>query len=250
VRLTALALHITAGVLGIVFGFVALYAAKGAGLHRKSGMAFVYAMLTMAMLGAGMAAIWGRGRTSNIPVGLLTAYLVMTALLTVRPPTQGSRWTDLGLMLVALGVWLSLFTFGIKAVATHEAQVNGIPPAPFFIFGSIALLASIGDFRLIRSGGVRTVQGVPRLVRHLWRMCTALLIAAFSFFLGQSQVFPKPIRIMPLLTIPPLLVLATMVYWLWSVRHVRRVRARINEASSPPGWPRIARRPALGSSTR
>jgi hypothetical protein len=172
----------------------------------------------MAMFGAGMSAIWGRAWTSNIPVGLLTAYLVMTALLTVRPPAPGSRRTDIGLMLVALGVCLSLFTFGIEAVASSEGELNGIPAAPFFIFGSIALLASVGDLRLIRSGGDRTVRGAPRLVRHLWRMCTALLIAAFSFFVGQSQVFPKPIRIMPLLAIPPLVVLATMVYWLWRLR--------------------------------
>ena len=217
-RTTALAVHIAAGVLGIAFGFVALYAAKGAGLHRKSGIVFVYAMLTMAMLGAGMSAIWGRARTSNIPVGLLTAYLVTTALLTVRPPASGSRWKDVGLMLVALAVCLSLFTSGVEAASSPNGQLNGIPVPPFFIFGLIALLASVGDLRLIRSGGVRTVRGRPRLVRHLWRMCTALLIAAFSFFLGQSQVFPKPIRIVPLLALPPLAALVTMVYWLSRVR--------------------------------
>lgn len=217
-RTTALAVHIAAGVLGIAFGFVALYAAKGAGLHRKSGIVFVYAMLTMAMLGAGMSAIRGRARTSNIPVGLLTAYLVTTALLTVSPPASGSRWKDVGLMLVALAVCLSLFTFGVEAASSPNGQLNGIPVPPFFIFGLIALLASVGDLRLIRSGGVRTVRGRPRLVRHLWRMCTALLIAAFSFFLGQSQVFPKPIRIVPLLALPPLAALVTMVYWLSRVR--------------------------------
>jgi hypothetical protein len=31
----------------------------------------------------------------------------------------------------------------------------------------------------------------------LWRMSFALLIAAFSFFLGQAKVIPKPIRIIP-----------------------------------------------------
>ena len=39
--------HIVAGGLGLVSGFVALYAAKGARLHRKSGRVFFYAMLTM-----------------------------------------------------------------------------------------------------------------------------------------------------------------------------------------------------------
>lgn len=85
---------------------------------------------------------------------------------------------------------------------------------PFFIFGSIALLASVGDLRMIRAGGVQVLRGAPKIARHLWRMSFALPIAAFSFFLGQAKVFPKPIRIIPLLIIPPLVVLAALLYWL------------------------------------
>jgi hypothetical protein len=218
VRTTALAIHISAGGLGILAGFVALYAVKGATLHRKGGMVFVYAMVTLGLMGALMAAVWGRAPSSNIPVGLLTAYLVITGLMTVRPPAAGLRSLDLGLMLVALAVCLTLFAFGAKAFASPTGTLSDIPAPPFFIFGSVALLAAVGDLRMIRSGGVLAIHGVPRLVRHLWRMCFALLIAAFSFFLGQAQVIPKPIRIVPLLIIPPLLVLAAMVYWLWRVR--------------------------------
>lgn len=36
--MTVLPIHILAGVLALGFGYVALYAAKGATLHRKSGM--------------------------------------------------------------------------------------------------------------------------------------------------------------------------------------------------------------------
>jgi uncharacterized membrane protein len=222
-RMTALAIHIIAGSLGIIFGFVALYAAKGAKLHRKSGMLFVYTLTTMALMGATMAAVWGRDPASNIPVGLLTAYLVITGLTAVRPPSSGMRQLDLGLMLVALAVGLELFTFGIMAVESPGHMLSG-NPVPFFIFGSIALLASVGDIRLIRSGGSRAVRGAPRLARHLWRMCTALLIAAFSFFLGQAKVIPKPIRIPSLLVIPPLVVLVAMLYWLWRVRIRRNLR--------------------------
>ena len=55
-------------------------------------------------------------------------------------------------------------------------------------------------------------------------MSFALFIAALSFFIGQAQVFPKPVRIMPLLALPVLAVLVTMVYWLWRVRVRRNVR--------------------------
>ena len=46
-----LLVHFLAGGLGLVFGNVALSAAKGAPLHRNSGMLFVYAMLTTSVFG-------------------------------------------------------------------------------------------------------------------------------------------------------------------------------------------------------
>ena len=44
-----LLVHIVGGTLGLVSGFVALFAAKGARLHRSSGMLFVSAMLTLGL---------------------------------------------------------------------------------------------------------------------------------------------------------------------------------------------------------
>jgi hypothetical protein len=230
-----LAFHITAGSLGIIFGFIALFAAKGAPLHRRIGMLFVYAMLTMGLMGATMAAIWGRQPASNIPMGFLTAYLVTTGLTTVRPPAWRSREIDLALMLVALGVALVFFAGGVVAAASPHGNLKGIPAPAFFIFGSTALLSGIGDLRMIRAGGVRALRGAPRIARHLWRMSVALLIAAFSFFLGQSQVIPKPIRVLPLLLAPPLIVVAALLYWVWRVRVKRSLRGLAGRAGHAAG---------------
>lgn len=216
---TTLLIHIAAGGLAIVAGFVALYAAKGASLHRRSGKLFVHAMVTMALLGAGMAAF--RAEAGNVIAGVLAAYLVMTSLTTVRPHTAGSRRLDAGAMLVALAVGLTGVTLGVEALAVGDGRIDGAPAAVFLIFGAVALLGSAGDLRTMRSGGLR---GAPRLARHLWRMCFALFIAAGSFFLGQADEFPEPLRIFPLLAIPAFLPLLVMVYWLWRVRSGRTFR--------------------------
>jgi uncharacterized membrane protein len=50
--MTLLPVHITGGIVAIVAGFVALYALKGASVHRKAGLVFVYAMVVMASSGA------------------------------------------------------------------------------------------------------------------------------------------------------------------------------------------------------
>jgi uncharacterized membrane protein len=214
--------HIFAGGLTLLAGYLALYSAKGDTLHRKGGRVFVYAMLTMAVAGTTIAAIRNVAPSINVPAALLTSYLVITALITVRPPIARSCWLDPALMSVALVVGLTSLTFGFEAIASPDGKGrDGMPAFPFFMFGVVGTLAGILDVRMMRSGGLT---GASRLARHLWRMSFALFIAALSFFIGQSQVFPKPIRIMPLLALPVLAVLLTMLYWLWRVRVRRSLR--------------------------
>jgi hypothetical protein len=214
--------HIFAGSLALLAGYLALYSAKGATLHRKSGTLFVYAMLTMGVAGTTIAAIRNVAPSVNIPAALLTSYLVITALTTMRPPSARARWLDPGLMLVALAVGLTSLTFGFEAITSPDGKGrDGMPAFPFFMFGVVGTLAGALDLRMIRSGGLK---GVSRLARHLWRMSFALFVAALSFFIGQAQVFPEPVRIRPLLALPVLAVLVTMFYWLWRVRVKRSLR--------------------------
>lgn len=214
-----LLIHIAAGGLALVSGYIALYSAKGATLHRRSGMLFVYAMLVMALGGIVVAAGMNVAPTLNIPSALLTAYLVITSLATVRPPAAGGRWLDAGALLLVLGVVAACMTFGVRAIAAG-GRTQGMA-FPLFLFGVVGSLAAAGDLRMLRSG---KLAGARRLARHLWRMTFALLIAAMSFFIGQADEIPEPYRIRPLLALPVLAVLVTMFYWLWRVRSKRAPR--------------------------
>lgn len=219
-----LVVHFLAGARGLVAGYIALYSAKGKTLHRKSGRLFVYAMLVVSVAGTTIAAVRGVTPAINVPASFLTSYLVITALITVRPLAASSRWLDVGLILVALTVGLTSLSFAVEAVANGGTR-KGMPAFPFVMFGVVGMLASVGDMRIMRSGALR---GAPRLARHLWRMCFALFIAALSFFIGQAQVIPEPIRIRPLLALPMLVVLVTMFYWLWRVRVKRSLRGIVS----------------------
>ncbi len=198
-------LHIIGGLTSLTSGAVALSSPKGGSLHRKSGIIFVYAMLVMSTSGAVMAAQIPE-RVSVI-AGLLTFYLVVTALLTVRRHGRGFPWMDVAATVFGLAVVVLAIVFGI----TGSNDPAGPPPALAFIFGAVALLATFGDARILL---VRSLPWHQRIARHLWRMCLALWIAAASFFLGQSDEFPEALRIMPLLCTPVLLVMLLMVYWL------------------------------------
>jgi hypothetical protein len=218
-----LAIHIVSAGMALVSGAVALCATKGARLHRRSGMLFVYAVAAMCATAIVMALV--KGQTMNVIAGLMTAYLVITALTTVRPPSAWSQRMNVGLMMAALVLGLTTLTFGFEALASATGTRDGLPPFPFFMFGVVGLLGSVGDFRMMRSGSLR---GVRRLTRHLWRMCWALWIATASFFLPPGRVakiIPEQYIIPALLPLPVLLVLLTMLYFLWRVRFRRKFRA-------------------------
>jgi hypothetical protein len=215
--------HMVAGALGLMAGFTALYSTKGAPLHRRSGMVFVCAMLTTAVAGMAIAAIRGVAPAINIPAALLTSYLVLTSLLTVRPWPAMPRALPSGLTALALGVAVLNLIFAGEAFANGGMR-NGMPAFPFVMFGAVGALGAAGDVRMMRSGPWR---GARRLARHLWRMTFALFIAALSFFIGQAQVFPEPIRIRPLLALPVVAVLGTLLYWMWRVRLRQSLRGLV-----------------------
>ena len=104
--------HIAGGSLAIAAGFVAMTAPKGAAWHRKSGMTFFYAMLLMATLAVWMAAIRGVAPGMNVPVGLLTLWLVTSGVKAVRPPGPPRIKTHVVRMCLALFIASGSFFLG------------------------------------------------------------------------------------------------------------------------------------------
>lgn len=211
-------IHIIAGLLALASGAVALYAAKGSPLHRKSGMAFVIAMLVMTSTAVVMAAFLRPNRV-NVIAGLLTFYLVCTALLTVRRPVEQMRGLVTGFMLLVLAGSAYAFTLGVEALNSPKGIVDQVPAPPIFMFAVVGLAGALLDARMLRAG---SIQGAHRLARHLWRMSFAMWIATMSFFLGQAKFFPEPIRKSGMLAIPVVLVLVLLIYWLGRVLVMRR----------------------------
>ena len=210
--MTLIPFHVLGGAVAILSGLTALFAGKGGLLHRRSGTVFVCAMLVMSLSGA-VIAVGREGAAINIPAGLVTAYLVVTALLTVRPPSERSRNVERAAMVAAFVLSAGCL---VSAIITANSGEPGFV-VPVLMFGLLALFGGIGDGRMLRAGGLR---GRERLRRHLWRMCTGLFVAAASFFLGPVRRIPEPLRLAPFRLIP-LLVLVTMAYWLWRYRRKR-----------------------------
>jgi hypothetical protein len=208
-----LGLHILSGTVGMLSGFVAVFFRKGSRGHGWAGTVFVVSMLTLSATGAYLAIL--KSQPGNILGGMITFYLVLTAWLTARRKTEGTNLFDWGALLVVLTVAAFQVTYGVQAAISRTGQKFGYPPGPYFFMGSVAVLATVGDIRMLVRGGI---SGTQRVARHLWRMCFAWFIASASIFLARQHVFPAFMRKTGMLYFLSFLPLAMMIFWLIRVR--------------------------------
>jgi uncharacterized membrane protein len=220
---TALAfvIHISAGAVGLVSGSIAVLARKGGYLHRKAGTVFVASMVVSALLAIylGFAV---PDQITNVFIGILALYLVATAWMTVRRREGASGFFEKLAFLIALCLCAPF------AVLTFQLAV-GLPPlfvsaVPFkgpvliaiYVFTTVLAIAAIGDARVAFAGGL---SGVPRISRHLWRMCLGLTLAVGSGFTnGFARLLPGHYHVPTGFFLPQFLPLGLMMFWMIRVR--------------------------------
>jgi hypothetical protein len=212
-----LLLHICAGVLGCLSGFVAVSLRKGSRRHSIAGLVFVVSMLIMSASGTYLA-ITIPGQRGNVTGGVLTFYLVATAWMTARRKNGETGLFDWGALMAVLALEAVTVTWGLEAAMSPTGQKYDYPAGPYFFLGFVGLIAIVGDVRLLVRGGISATQ---RLARHLWRMCFAFFIAAASIFLARAQVFPAVMRKTGMLFLLSFLPLILMIFWLVRVQFTK-----------------------------
>jgi hypothetical protein len=194
-------------------GFVAVFLAKGSRRHGLAGNVFVISMMSLSASGVYLAIM--KSQPGNILGGTLTFYLVATAWMTARRKDGEPGTFDWGALLVVVAVAACELTFGLEAANSPTGLKYEYPPGPYFFMGSVAVLATVGDVRMLVRRGIC---GTHRIARHLWRMCFALFIAAASIFLARQQIFPAFMRRTGTLFLLSFLPLLLMIFWLVRIR--------------------------------
>jgi uncharacterized membrane protein YozB (DUF420 family) len=214
-RLPILILHISAGILAMLAGALAISFRKGSRRHRVAGDVFVVCMLSVSVTGAWLA--FRKSEADNVLGGIFTFYLIATAWATTRHEEAKIWKLDWLASPVALAIAVLWFVWGVEVMRGRMAAGQGSSAGGYFFFGVLGLLCAAGDMRMLQRGGI---SGRPRLTRHLWRMCFGWFIATISFFLGQQQVFPLWLRGSMVLVVFAFLPLLFMIFWLVRIRFI------------------------------
>src|SRR5271154_1693517 len=181
--------HICAGTLGMLSGFAAVSFRKGSRPHRVTGNVFVLSMLCLSASGVYLALM--KHEPGNVLGGSLTFYLVATAWVIARRRDAKTGIFDWGALLTIVAIGAVIADYGLEAAHSPTGLSHGYPVGPYLFLGSVALLAAVGDVRMLARGGV---SGATRVARHLWRMCFAWFIASASIFLARPHFFPAVLR--------------------------------------------------------
>ena len=236
-----LPIHIAGGIVGMLSGTAALIFRKGGRWHVLAGKVFVASMLIMSAFAVYLAVL--KHQSGNIGGGILTFYLILTAWLTARRRNGQTSAYDWALLLIPLALGSLTWLGGVQKLRSPVPPEDGVPAGMNFFMGTVMLLAGAGDLRVLLGSGVA---GAKRVVRHLWRMCFGLFIAAGSFFLGPSN---RPLRLLSALGIgqhlsPALfgttlyiflsvLPLILLIFWVFRVWFSGVYRKKIVAAQSP-----------------
>lgn len=213
-------LHIGGGTLGLIFGAIAIFAKKGATVHRIVGRVFVAAMFVSYLIGALVAPFLNEGQRPNFVAAILALTLLITGVLAAKRRNPAVGWVEYLGLLAALFVVVAGGVFMLQAASHPSGTVDGSPPQAFILFIAIGSVCVLEDLWLCIKG---SITGATRLSRHLWRMCMSLFIASASFFLGQQKMLPSDFVDSFWLFVPVLFPLVAMLIWLVVVR-LRNVR--------------------------
>ncbi len=232
---TILYLHIAGGTVGIVSGATALALRKGRRAHVMAGNIFFVSMMAMTSVGALVSPFLvspqGDPKLSDSLVGFFTFYLVATGWMTVRRRAGTIGYFEVAAFLFAASLAAAAILLGTRAANSPTGFGGGSSASGYYLLGSLIALAAALDAKVIFNRGIT---GVPRIARHLWRICLALFVAVGSFFLGQQRVMPEFVQGSPWLTVPPLAVLAMMLFWLVRVRFGKRLRRAFEALGQRP----------------
>ena len=191
-------LHVAAGTVGLLSGIFAMTVRKGGSLHRVAGNIFFVSMLVMATFAIYLGFV-RPDQLVNVFIGVFVFYLVATAWITIRR-REGAIGVSERIGLVAALALCAPFmvlsfqlALGLPTFFNSALPLKGPVLLAIYLFTLVLAIATVSDAVMVFSGGI---SGVPRIARHLWRMCVALTLATGSAISnGLPRILPAAFQL-------------------------------------------------------
>lgn len=217
-----LSLHILAGLVALATAGLALATAKGGAWHRRVGLTYAAAMLTVSV--TALALLTVRPGVFLFGIVVFSFYLVFTGWRAAGLRDGRPRAADhaAGAAMALTGVaMLSLGAAGLVAPILNAAPplgLGGVQPPVLLVFGAIGLTLALADLRAGRAA--EPVTGPERISRHLTRMLAGTIATITGAATVNLAFLPELVA-----WLGPTVLLTPLVVW-WNARVLRPTPAR------------------------
>ncbi len=204
--------HITSGAIAVVMGAVTFAVRKGAKNHVNAGRIFTVAMALSSFLGAMLGLIKFDSFFITFHAGVLGMTLVLSGWFLAKARTGHRGALFMTISFVNFANTLGLVAAGFCAQTLPDQILRGFAAADYFFLAGMAGVALFNDILVLLH---KTLSYKHRIAQHVWRMCIGFFIAAGSAFTGPgADAFPEVIRDSGILSLPELIIIVLMLFWL------------------------------------
>ena len=146
--LSLLILHVSAGSIALLVGLMPMFSKKGGKLHNRSGLVYVYCMITVAITALLLCALqpFQMLRLFLTGIAVFSFYLCMTGWRTTKQKKTGSTIIDHILTYATLAVSGAMISFGIYLTSQ---SANAFFPVLFTFFGILTGVFARKDYLMI-----------------------------------------------------------------------------------------------------
>lgn len=182
-----ISIHILAGTLALIAGFMVIFLAKGNQKHIRYGRYFLITLSVVILTGL-LGVIVFKRNTFLLVITLLSGYTAFSGVRTLRLKGQRPQWLD---GIVPVGV------MGAAGYYLYYIQSIGMFWAPVVIYSTLSALFWVTLYDLSRFFISRAKRQKLYITEHIYKMVSSL-IAITSAFTGTvlpqyhpySQILP------------------------------------------------------------
>ncbi|MFC4350967.1 hypothetical protein ACFOW6_05370 [Fodinicurvata halophila] len=206
-----LAPHILAGFVALGAAGVAVAAAKGSPLHRRSGNVYVLAMLVVTITTLGLVML--RPNAFLLGIGIFSFYFVFTGWRSAKQRDGRARAIDVSAAFLMAVTALAMAGWGLAGLLDSVGKDRSII---LLVFAAIGLSMAISDLRDWRKG---PITGKARIARHLTRMLGGSIATITAAVVVNLTFLPQLVG-----WLGPTALITPLIVW-WNVRLLRPHRA-------------------------
>ncbi|MBD2754613.1 DUF2306 domain-containing protein [Spirosoma validum] len=146
--LATLILHISAGSIALIVGLIPMFSKKGSSLHNRTGLVYVYCMITVAITALLLCALQPLQmlRLFLTGIAVFSFYLCMTGWRATKQKKTGPATSDRILTYVTLATSIAMISFGVYLISQ---STNAFFPILFTFFGALTGMFAWKDYSLI-----------------------------------------------------------------------------------------------------